>query len=71
MTELKLNETPIRTARNFNINNIKLKDVKLLDKKYEFNNIEIVGIDNKDRVSKSVSNTSLKYGIRNRTRRRS
>ncbi len=71
MTELKLNETPIRTARNFNINNIKLKDVKLLDKKYEFNNIEIIGIDNKDRVSKSVSNTSLKYGIRNRTRRRS
>ena len=27
MNELKLNETPVRTARNFNINNIKLENL--------------------------------------------
>lgn len=71
MTDLKLNETPVRTARNFNINNIKIKDVKLLDKKYEFNNIEITGITDNTIISTNVSNRSLKYGVRNRTRRRS
>ena len=29
MNELKLNETPIRTSRNFLINNIKLTDVEI------------------------------------------
>ena len=27
MEKLKLNETPVRTSRNFNINNIKLENI--------------------------------------------
>ena len=26
---IKLNETPVRTARNFNINNIKLENIEI------------------------------------------
>ena len=37
---LKLNETPIRTCKNFNINNIKIETF-LPNKKQEFNNIDI------------------------------
>ena len=29
---LKINETPVRTSRNFNINNIKLEDVEMPEK---------------------------------------
>lgn len=71
MTELKLNETPVRTARNFNINNIKIKDVKLLEKKEIFNNIQITGIDKKVEIDENVSNINLKYGNRKRLRKRS
>ncbi len=35
---LKLNDTPVRTARNFNINNIKIEDNILQNKIEEFNN---------------------------------
>ena len=41
MENLKLNETPVRTARNYNINNIKLQNIEL-PKKSEFKNIEII-----------------------------
>ena len=37
---LKVNETPVRTSRSFNINNIKL-DVNI-PKKQEFNNVEVI-----------------------------
>ena len=35
MPDLKLNETPVRTARNFNCNNIVLKDIdgNVIDRK--------------------------------------
>ena len=29
MTNLILNETPVRTSKNFNINNIKLEDINV------------------------------------------
>ena len=41
MENLKLNETPVRTARKNNINNIKLQNIEL-PKKSEFKNIEII-----------------------------
>ena len=43
MNELKLNETPIRTSRNFLINNIKLTDVEIPETVEKFKNIEIIG----------------------------
>ena len=44
MNELKLNETPIRTSRNFLINNIKLTDVEIPETVEKFKNIEIRGL---------------------------
>ena len=32
MVDLKLNETPVRTARNFNSNNIKLENIEMPEK---------------------------------------
>lgn len=62
MTELKLNETPVRTSRNFNINNIKIKDVSLLDKVKKFANITISGIDETVYLENEISDFKLKYG---------
>lgn len=59
MKEIKLNETPIRTSRNFNINNIKLTDFEIPDK-CPFNNIEI--INGKCILDDEVSNKKLVYG---------
>ena len=39
---LKLNETPVRTARNFNINNIKLEDVIIPENIRSFENVDII-----------------------------
>ena len=41
MESIKLNETPVRTSRNFNINNIKLEDVKISNTIENFDNISI------------------------------
>lgn len=59
---MKLNETPVRTARNFNINNIKIDEAGLIRKNQEFNNIEINGIDI-EFADDNVSKCSLKYGV--------
>ena len=59
---LTLNETPVRTARNFNINNIKIDDINLRARTETFENIEInipagVFADN------NPSKVNLKYGV--------
>ena len=36
---LKLNETPVRTSKSFNINNIKLENVEFPKKIDEFRNV--------------------------------
>ena len=43
MKELKINETPVRTSRNFNINNIKLKDIELPKRTRPFKTMKITG----------------------------
>ena len=60
MEKIKLNETPIRTSRNFNINNIKLENVKMPEEYKEFRNAEI--ISNK-KISEEVSSINLTYGL--------
>lgn len=42
METLKLNNTPVRTSRNFGINNIELKDIELPEDLKEFKNVEII-----------------------------
>ncbi len=61
MNNLKLNETPIRTSRNFNINNIKLENIKIPDTINKFNNIAITG--NSSLISNNTNNIKLTYGI--------
>ena len=60
MNELKLNETPVRTSRNFLINNIKLEDVEIPEVVEKFKNIEIIGGKN---VTENIEKTELTYGL--------
>ena len=39
---IKLNETPIRTSRNFNINNIKLENIEVPENIPDFENVTII-----------------------------
>lgn len=56
---MTLNETPIRTSRNFLINNIKLENIEIPEKVEEFKNVHIEGIDE---VSKNIKSSKLIYG---------
>lgn len=71
MENLKLNETPVRTAKNFRINNIKLENVEVPEVIPSFENVTIIGdtskmnieqnADNADNVDNT--NTDLVYGL--------
>ena len=60
---IKLNETPVRTSRNFNINNIKLENVDIPDKVQDFDNLEILGKSSKLTIQDNVSDFNLEYGL--------
>lgn len=62
MQNMKLNETPVRTSRNFNINNIKLENIEILNEIKEFKNVEIISKNSKVRIENNP-NTSLTYGL--------
>lgn len=59
MEMLKLNETPVRTSRNYKINNIKLENVELPTNLKSFTSTEIIGIKE---IDTNVSNIDLVYG---------
>ena len=59
MEKLKVNDTPVRTARNFKINNIEV-ELDLPEKIAEFKNVEI--INDKSTIDSEVSNLPLTYG---------
>ena len=63
MNEVKLNETPVRTARNFNINNIRLNDIKYIENLKKFENIEIKNLSSGVKMDDNISDYSLKYGV--------
>ena len=48
MSSLTLNQTPVRTSRNFKINNIKLDNIDIPNKLDKFNNA-------KDRVTYTIN----------------
>ncbi len=58
-----LNETPVRTAKNFAINNINIEDIKVLDKVPEFNNITITADTEKVDIKQDASKINLTYGL--------
>jgi Fe-S cluster assembly scaffold protein SufB len=63
MEQLKLNETPIRTSRNFNINNIKLENVEIPKNINNFENVFITGENNIKLKENITNNCNLVYGL--------
>ncbi len=64
MEQIELNETPVRTSRNFNMNNIKLENVKINREIGSFNNISIKNETSKIQVEKLANNNyDLTYGL--------
>lgn len=60
MEKLKLNETPVRTSRNFLINNIKLENVVIPEKLEMFQNVMITGTES---FNKDINKQHLNYGL--------
>lgn len=61
MEKLILNETPVRTSKNFNVNNIKLENINIPNNIKAFENISITG-ENLN-LSNNTSNINLTYGL--------
>lgn len=62
MENLKLNETPVRTAKNFRINNIKLENIAVPEVIPIFENVTIIGDTFKIDID-SNTDTNLVYGL--------
>lgn len=65
MDNLKLNETPVRTARNFRINNIKLENIEVPEVIPSFENVTIIGDTSKMDIEQNADNINidLVYGL--------
>lgn len=63
MNKVKLNETPVRTSRNFNINNIKLENIEIPENIPTFENVAIIGDTSKINIEQNTSNIELVYGL--------
>ena len=66
MSDLKLNETPVRTARNFNCNNIVLKDLDIPENYEKFNSVKMdldtskINVEeNRNRIESNCRNHSI------------
>ena len=60
---MKLNETPVRTSKNFNINNIEISDIQIPESIEEFNNIDIIKESEDISINNEVKQINLKYGL--------
>ena len=60
---LKINETPIRTAKSFGINNIKLEDIDIPKNIKEFDGLSIIGDTSNIKVDNNITDYSIKYGL--------
>ena len=63
MSNLKINETPVRTSKSFKINNIKIEDLEIPEKLKEFKNVTVSENSSEIAISSNVSNAELKYGL--------
>ena len=63
MNNMVLNETPIRTSKNFNINNVMLEDFELKDSIEDFKNVKISNESSKIYFSTEPLKFDLKYGV--------
>lgn len=57
---MKLNETPVRTSRNFNINNIKLENIEIPQQIENFENVEKIG---ENTITQDILGCDLTYGL--------
>lgn len=62
MENLRLNETPVRTVKNFRINNIKLENIEVPEVIPTFENVTIIGDTSKINID-SNTDTNLVYGL--------
>lgn len=60
--DLTLNETPIRTAKNYNINNIKLENIEIPETIQEFNGLKFFGNTSDFEILEMNKFTEFKYG---------
>lgn len=60
---IKLNETPVRTSKNFGINNIKIEDIKIPEIIEEFSNIDIIKESEKIEINSNAKKSNLTYGL--------
>lgn len=57
---MELNETPVRTSRNFNINNIKLENIEIPQQIENFENVEKIS---KHTITQDIQDCDLVYGV--------
>ena len=60
---MRINETPVRTANNFNINNISLDNIEFPSNITDFNDLKIICNDTKVSIGNSTSKICLTYGL--------
>ncbi len=58
-----LNETPARTSKNFDINNISINDSNYCKNINEFNNVKIINNNEKITINSNVEKSKLKYNV--------
>ena len=64
MEKITLNETPVRTSRNFRANNIELENVNIPEQIGDFSNIVITGESSKIKIDNIINNSNkLTYGV--------
>ena len=60
---VKLNETPVRTSRNFQINNIKIDNVSFPKNIKKFENVIIKQDSKRDIISDKTDDFNIRYGV--------
>jgi Fe-S cluster assembly scaffold protein SufB len=63
MEMVKLNETPVRTSRNFNINNIKLENINIPEKVKKFGSVKIYNESEENKIDFVIDDFEITYGI--------
>ncbi|MBR2745004.1 MAG: SufD family Fe-S cluster assembly protein [Clostridia bacterium] len=63
MKGMLLNETPVRTSKNFNINDITIENTEVADTINEFNNVTISEFGSKIMLNEEIEKFELKYGL--------
>lgn len=63
MSSLKINETPVRTSKSFNINNIRIDEEVFLKQIPEFNNVKIDNKSSNISIDEIKMPINLKFGL--------